>query len=140
MKIYPFMIGIVLPEKKVRIDKWLWAARFFKTRSMASKAVSGGRVHVNGGRVKSAKNVNVGDTVRIHRNEVEFVVTVLQLADKRGPAKVAQTLYVESSESIQAREIEGQKRRLLFQARPVAPAGRPGKRDRRKIRNFIRKD
>jgi len=129
-----------LSEKKVRIDKWLWAARFFKTRSMASKAVSGGRVHLNGARVKSARSVNIGDEVRIHRNEEEFVVMVLQLAEKRGPAKVAQTLYEESPESIEARDEHRQTRRLLAQSRPAAPAKRPSKRDRRKIRSFIRKE
>ena len=129
-----------MSEKKVRIDKWLWAARFFKTRSMASKAVSGGRVHLNGARVKSARSVNIGDEVRIHRNEEEFVVMVLQLAEKRGPAKVAQTLYEESPESIQARDEHRQTRRLLAQSRPTAPVKRPGKRDRRKIRSFIRKE
>ncbi len=129
-----------MSEKKVRIDKWLWAARFFKTRSMASKAVSGGRVHLNGARVKSARSINIGDEVRIHRNEEEFVVTVLQLAEKRGPAKVARTLYEESPESIQARDEHRQARRLLAQGRPAAPAKRPGKRDRRKIRSFIRKE
>ena len=129
-----------MPESKVRIDKWLWAARFFKTRSLASKAVSGGKVHLNGQRVKAAKPVMSGDELRINRHEVEFVVTVLELADKRGPAKVARTLYVESEESIQAREMRREERKLHRALdQQVAPQKRPSKRDRRKIREFVRK-
>ncbi len=129
-----------MPDSKVRIDKWLWAARFFKTRSMASKAVSGGKVHLNGQRVKAAKSVDIGDVLRISRNEVEFVVTVLALADRRGPAELARSLYEESPESIRAREAGSEERKLLrlTDQRP-APPKRPSKRDRRKIREFIRK-
>ncbi len=123
----------------VRIDKWLWAARFFKTRSLASQAVAGGKVHANGGRVKPAKAVAVGDTLRIQRGEEEFVVEVLALADKRGPASVAQQLYLETEASVLAREADREQRRLLA-AQRAAPTGRPTKRDRRLIRNFIRKD
>ncbi len=126
-------------DKKVRIDKWLWAARFFKTRSMASRAVSGGHVHLNGARVKSARCVVVGDELRIVRNETVFVVVVRDLADKRGPASVAQTLYEETEESLATREMSGEERRLQRMSRDFPPAKRPGKRDRRLIRSFIRK-
>ncbi len=125
-------------EIQIRIDKWLWAARFFKTRSLASKAVTGGKVHLNGQRVKAAKAVSVNDTIIIRKGQLEFEITVLGLSGKRGPATVAQTLYEESSDSIKKREQERQER-SLFYAGQTMPAKRPGKKDRRKIRAFIRK-
>jgi ribosome-associated heat shock protein Hsp15 len=129
----------MVEEKKVRIDKWLWAARFFKTRSMATKAVSGGHVHLNGARVKAAHSVSVGDELRIVRNETAFVVVVLDLSEKRGPATVARTLYEETAESIAVREMNSRERKLLRMGRDVPPAKRPGKRDRRLIREFTKK-
>lgn len=123
----------------IRIDKWLWAARFFKTRSLASQAVAGGKVHINGGRVKPAKVVMVGDSLRIQRGEVEYLVEVLALADKRGPAVQAQTLYQETEASRMAREANREERRLLAAER-AGPERRPSKRDRRLIRSFTRKD
>lgn len=125
-------------EQKVRLDKWLWAARFFKTRSMASKAVSGGHVHLNSSRVKPARTVAVGDELRIVRNETEFIVRVEKLMEKRGPATVARTLYEETQESIAAREINSEQRKMLRLGH-VSPPTRPGKRDRRLIRSFTRK-
>ncbi len=127
-------------NNKVRIDKWLWAARFFKTRSLASKAVSGGKVHLNEARVKAARLVVVGDRLRINRNNTEFIVDVLALAEKRGPAKVAQTLYLEIEESVVAREQVREQRKVerLVSVNMVPPK-RPGKRDRRLIKKFIRK-
>lgn len=124
---------------KVRIDKWLWAARFFKTRSLAAKAASGGKVQINGQRIKPARSVVIGDIVRINRYDVEFIVTVLGLADKRGPAKVARTLYEESPESEAAREVQRDERRIQRLSSPKMPDQRPGKRDRRLIREFVRK-
>ena len=126
-------------EEKVRIDKWLWAARFFKTRSTAANAVSGGHVHVNGSRVKPARIVQVGDTLQIRRGLVEFEVLVLELSGRRGPAVKAQTLYEETGESIERREQGANERRLLRPA-DTTPVRRPDKRDRRKIRKFIRKN
>lgn len=127
-------------NNKVRIDKWLWAARFFKTRSMASKAVSGGKVHVNEARVKAARLVAVGDRLRINRNNIEFIVDVLALAEKRGPAKVAQTLYLETEESVVAREqVREQNKIERVVTAAMVPPKRPGKRDRRLIKEFIRK-
>ena len=125
-------------QKQVRIDKWLWAARFFKTRGLAAKAVSGGKVFKNGQRTKPAKAIAIGDELKIHKGEMEQIVTVLGLSARRGPAVVARTLYEESEESINARE-EKRQLRSLFYAGQAMPAKRPGKRDRRKIRDFIRK-
>ncbi len=129
---------MVNQELHVRIDKWLWAARFFKTRSLASRAVSGGKVTINGQRVKSAKTVVLDNIITIRKGQVEQTVTVLGLAEKRGPAKIAQTLYEESAESIMQREADRQERSLFFAGQQM-PAKRPGKKDRRKIREFIRK-
>ncbi len=127
-----------MEANKVRIDKWLWAARFFKTRSLASQAVAGGHVQVNGERVKPARNVQVGDRLLIRRAEEIFSVSVLALAEKRGPASAARLLYQESEESIAARQQASEERKLQ-NAGSSGPAGRPGKRDRRLIRDFIRK-
>lgn len=124
---------------QVRIDKWLWAARFFKTRSLASKAVSGGKVHLNDQRVKAAKTVTVNDTIHIRKGQLEFDITVLALSGKRGPATIARTLYEESENSIAKREQERQDRSLFYASQEM-PAKRPGKKDRRKIREFIRKN
>jgi ribosome-associated heat shock protein Hsp15 len=125
-------------QDKVRIDKWLWAARFFKTRSMAAQAVAGGRVQVDGVRVKPAKMVQAGDILRIRRGEIEFVVTLLRIASRRGPAKEAQLLYEESSESIAAREKIREEKRLLAMG-SLQPTRRPTKQERRQIINFTRK-
>lgn len=128
-----------MTDEKVRIDKWLWAARFYKTRSMAAAAVTGGHVQVNGARVKAARAVAIGDELRIVRNEMEFVVIVQALSDKRGPATVARTLYEETEESKAAREMQGTERRLMNLGRDFPPPKRPGKRDRRLIRRFTKK-
>ena len=119
----------------VRIDKWLWAARFFKTRSLASQAVGGGKVHLNGDRIKPSKNILTGDVLEIRRADDVYTVKVLALSDRRGPAKVAQTLYEETPESLAARQTNREQRRLLRQSSP-APQGRPDKRSRRQIHRF----
>ncbi|NOQ45823.1 MAG: RNA-binding protein [Desulfobulbaceae bacterium] len=126
-------------EEKVRIDKWLWAARFFKTRSLASKAVSGGHVHLNGGRIKPARMVEIGDQLVIRRGEQQFTVIVQGLSSRRGPAVQARTLYEETEESIGDRE-KSREERGLIRAQAARPDRRPDKRDRRKIRKFLRKD
>lgn len=126
----------VEPEK-IRIDKWLWAARFFKTRSLASDAINGGHVHLNGSRVKPSRALAVGDELRIQRGREEMIVIVGQLSDKRGPATVAQGLYTETEASRVARE-QGAEMRRLQSAGMSAPEGRPSKRDRRNIIRFIR--
>ena len=123
----------------IRLDKWLWAARFFKTRSMAAQAVKGGKVHLNGNRVKAARDVLVGDKLLITIGFMEFDITVLALAKFRRPAKEARLLYVESDESIKAREEQRELRRMA-NAGFSGPAKKPSKRDRRKIKSFTRKD
>ncbi len=126
-------------DKKVRIDRWLWAARFFKTRSLAGKAVKGGHVQVNGDRVKPARLVDISDELRIRRGHVEFTVIIRGLGEKRGPAKIARELYRETEASETAREIARDQMRLLNQP-GLKPRSRPDKRDRRKIRKFLRKE
>jgi ribosome-associated heat shock protein Hsp15 len=118
--------------EQVRIDKWLWAARFYKTRSAASDAVAGGRVHVNGARVKPSKEVATGDRVEISTPGFKRAVVITGIADRRGPAKVAVTLYAETEESIGAREQYVLERRL---ARPLGSdlGARPTKLDRRRL-------
>jgi ribosome-associated heat shock protein Hsp15 len=116
----------------VRIDKWLWAARFFKSRGAATAAVAGGRVHVNGVRVKPSKEIRPTDTVEVRIGEVRWNVVVLGVTDKRGPAIVAATLYDETSESRAARERHTAERKL---ARPPGSdlGPRPTKQARRRI-------
>jgi ribosome-associated heat shock protein Hsp15 len=123
----------------VRIDKWLWAARFFKTRGAAADAVLGGRVHVNGTRVKPSKDVRVGDTVEVTIRALRRTVHVTGLGDKRGPASVAATLYEETPESIRAREQDALERRL---ARPPGAdlGARPTKLDRRRLEALRRSE
>ncbi|MBW6519428.1 MAG: RNA-binding protein [Desulfoarculaceae bacterium] len=126
-------------DKQVRIDKWLWAARFFKTRSLSAQAVNGGKVQVNGNRARSSRIVQIGDVVRVRRGEVEFTITVLALSMYRRPAVEARLLYEESGQSIQLRQ-DAAKMRSLLAAGQAMPAKKPEKRDRRKIREFTRKD
>ncbi len=117
---------------RVRIDKWLWAARFYKTRTAATDAVTGGHVHVNGVRAKPSKDIQIGDDVQVTVSGLEWTVTVTGLADRRGSAAVAATLYTESDASRVAREKDLGERRA---SRPLgADLGeRPTKRDRRRI-------
>jgi ribosome-associated heat shock protein Hsp15 len=126
-------------NEAIRLDKWLWAARFFKTRSMAATAINGGKVHANGNRVKAARSVSVGDKLRITIGFMEFNVTVLALAKFRRPAKEASLLYVESDESIKARADQRELRRMA-NAGYAGPVKKPSKRDRRKIKSFTRND
>ncbi len=116
----------------VRIDKWLWAARFFKTRSAATAAVLGGRVHVNESRVKPAKEIRVGDRVALTVGQVRRSLDVTGLSDRRGPAAVAATLYLETPESVAEREQAALERRA---ARPLGAdlGARPTKLDRRRL-------
>jgi ribosome-associated heat shock protein Hsp15 len=116
----------------VRIDSWLWAARFFKTRGAATDAVAGGHVHLNGARVKPAKEIRAGDRVVVTVADVRREIVVLRVADKRGPATVAATLYEETPESAVRREQQALERRM---ARPLGAdlGARPTKRDRRRL-------
>lgn len=120
--------------QKLRIDKWLWAARFFKTRSLASDAVNGGKVHLNSDRVKAAKAIKVGDVLRIRRGEETWTVTVLLLFEKRRQASLAQTMYEELAESLELRENNAANRKALSASRVVSH--RPSKKERRHIIKF----
>jgi ribosome-associated heat shock protein Hsp15 len=122
----------------VRIDRWLWAARFFKTRALAQAAIRGGHVHLNGVRVKPSRELKVGDSLSIARGVERFDIEVLGLSEKRGPAKVAAELYEEDPASIARREAEREERRLQRQI-VTGPERRPDKRARRKIIRFTRK-
>jgi ribosome-associated heat shock protein Hsp15 len=123
--------------EQVRIDKWLWAARFFKTRGAATDAVRGGRVHVNGARAKPSKDVRVADTVELTIDALKRTVQVVGLTDKRGPARLAPTLYTETQQSIAAREQRALERRL---GKPLGAdlGARPTKLDRRRL-NALRR-
>jgi len=117
-------------SESVRIDKWLWAARFFKTRSMATDAVDAGKVRLNEERIKPARGVKPGDVLEIDNGATEWEVVVQALADKRGSATVAQTLYTETERSIAERQKKAEQRKL-FREPGEAIKGRPTKRDRR---------
>jgi|SRR5580698_4737704 ribosome-associated heat shock protein Hsp15 len=119
----------------VRIDKWLWAARFFKTRSLAAKACELGRIQSNGQPAKAARDVRIGDMLRITNAGGEFHVEVLLLSEVRGPASVAQTLYRETAESKESRLKVAAERKAAKDFEQL-PAGRPSKRDRRRIIQF----
>jgi ribosome-associated heat shock protein Hsp15 len=127
------------PSDRVRIDKWLWAARFFKTRSQATEAVDGGKVEVNGARAKPAKDVKVGDELRIRLGPYEHLVVVRGLSDKRGPATVAQTLYEETPESVAVRAKLREDHRMAPAMFVYEEKGRPTKKDRRALADFIEK-
>ena len=122
-----------IPAASVRLDLWLWAARFHKTRSLARQAIEGGKVEVGGQRAKPARSVRVGDVVRIDKAGEVFEVQVRGLSDKRGPATVARTLYEESDASREAREAL-RATRAAERAGYRAPEGKPDKRARRLIR------
>lgn len=125
-------------EEKVRLDRWLWAARWFKTRALATRAVTGGKVHLNGRRVKPAADLRVGDDLKIVKGPYTFAVMVRSLAERRGSAKEAAGLYEETDESREAREV----RRIQMRDVPVPSyqgKGRPTKRERRLIERVRRR-
>ncbi|HKC40404.1 MAG TPA: RNA-binding S4 domain-containing protein [Gemmatimonadales bacterium] len=121
-----------MADSRVRLDRWLWAARFFKTRALSAAAIAGGKVQVNGTRAKPAKQLQVGDSLRIRIGPYEWLITVRALSERRGPPKTAQTLYDESAAGRAARE-------RLAELHKIAPAptyqgkGRPTKKERREI-------
>ena len=119
----------------VRMDKWLWAARFFKTRSLAARACDLNRVQSNGQPAKPAREVHVGDKLRVSNDGGDFEIEVLLLGEVRGPASVAQTLYRESDASRELRQKVAAERKAMKQFEEL-PAGRPSKRDRRRIIQF----
>lgn len=119
----------------VRIDVWLWAARFFKTRALAKRACELGRVQMRGHSIKPAHEVRVGDMARVTTDSGEFEIEVLELSEIRGPASEAQKLYRETEESKERRKKAGEERKAMMMFEP-APVGRPTKRDRRRIIQF----
>ncbi len=124
-------------SERVRLDKWLWAARFFRTRSLAAKAITGGKVQLNGRRAKRASTLHVGDRVRVRKGPIEFQLIVRRLAERRGPASEAVTLYEETPESVRERERSA----MLKKAAPAfefRERGRPSKKQRRQLRRFKR--
>jgi ribosome-associated heat shock protein Hsp15 len=123
--------------QKVRLDKWLWAARFFKTRAIAAAATETGKVEVNGERAKRAKQLQIGDSVRIRLGPYHHIVTVRALSESRGPASVAATLYEETEESRKAREAM-QVQMKAAQSFSSYEGGRPTKKDRRDIERLRR--
>ena len=116
----------------IRIDKWLWAARFFKTRTLATAAVDGGKVRLNGERVKPSRSVRLGDTLDIDNGATEWQVVIAGLSDVRSAAPVAQTLYCETEASVMKREEEAEQKKY-FREPGAGIKGRPTKRDRREL-------
>lgn len=128
--------GVAAPSEgisRMRLDKWLWAARFFKTRTLAAHALAQGRVEVNGLGAKASREIRTGDLVAIREPGVQREVVVTALSEVRGPAPVAQTLYAETAESVQRRLRLAQERRLGLEPALTRTGGRPTKRDRRAL-------
>jgi ribosome-associated heat shock protein Hsp15 len=122
----------------LRLDKWLWAARFFKTRSLATAEIASGRVHVNDQAAKPARALRVGDKVELRQGTLVRTVAVLGLSETRGPAPVAQALYEETADSIARREKEAEQRRVAAEPSQAIEQGRPTKRNRRKLADWNR--
>ena len=118
--------------ERLRVDKWLWAARFFKTRSIAKTAIEGGKVHLDGHRVKVSREISVGERLTIKQGWDEREVVVRALSDQRGPAPIAQTLYEETPESVARREREAQARKAAGGA-TARPTQKPGKHERKAL-------
>ena len=121
---------------RMRLDKWLWAARFFKTRGDAAEAVSGGRVHVNGQRAKPGKEIRIGSRLQIQRDGLDWDIEVCALPRQRRPAAEAATFYTESADSVARREQVVSERRALHAAATLPPPGRPDKHGRRLLRRI----
>ena len=126
-------------ERQVRIDKWLWAARFFKTRGQARAAITGGKVHLNGARVKPGRVLKPGDCLRVQRGPEEFALTVVEITDRRGPPAEARKLWSEDEDSRLRREAQAEQRALQRAAR-AGRERRPDKRERRRIIQFRKGD
>lgn len=126
-------------EEKVRLDRWLWAARFFKARQIAAEAINGGKVHLNGQRTKPGKEIKAGSQLRIHKGALEWEITVRVPATKRRPASEARGFYDESPASAERRERLIEALRLERSMAPRIAQGRPNKRDRRMIHRFTGK-
>jgi len=124
----------------MRLDKWLWVARFFKTRSQAVEAINGGKVHLNGQRGKPGKEVSAGSQLRIHKGSLAWEIEILAVSKQRRPASEAVLLYAETETSKARREQLLEERRLMKANRPQQASGRPSKRDRRMIHRFTHRD
>lgn len=118
----------------VRIDKWLWAARFYKTRSLAAEAVTAGHVDINGQRSKASRTVAVADVIEIHKPPYRYTITVTQVTDRRGSGVQAQAMYVEDVASIATRAVQREQQKQLGSATSPRPLKRPDKQDRRKLK------
>ena len=123
---------------RMRLDKWLWAARFFKTRSLSADEIGKGRVQVNGQAAKASRDVRVGDLIALRQGHVARTVLVTAASEQRGPASVAQTMYAETAESIAAREKQALERRMNTEPSLAIEQGRPTKRDRRQLADWNR--
>ena len=121
--------------EKLRIDKWLWAARFYKTRSLACDELVKGRIQVNGQDAKPSREIKANDTLLIRQGPVSRTIVVMALSAQRGPASSAQQLYAETPESIQRRELDAEQRRVAREPAQAIEHGRPTKRDRRDLEN-----
>ncbi|HKV73681.1 MAG TPA: S4 domain-containing protein [Gemmatimonadales bacterium] len=124
----------------VRLDKWLWAARFYKTRALAVEAIDGGKVQVDGDRVKRAKHIKAGNEIRIRQGPYEHIVVVRQLSERRGPASEAAALYEETASSVAARQERSLQLKAVHSAFIPDDNARPTKRDRRKLDRLRGKD
>ncbi len=122
-------------EPRIRLDKWLWAARFYKTRTLAKEAIEGGKVHYNGQRTKPGKIVEVGAMIRLKQGWAEREITICALSDRRGGAPQARTLYEETDDSVRRREDEHWQRKIM-QAAQMPPARRPNKKQRRELQRL----
>lgn len=122
-------------ENRTRLDTWLWAARFFKTRAIAARAISSGKVHLKGQKIKPARRVNIDECYEVRRGQERMEIIVLGLSERRGPAQQAQALYTETDGSIARRAHESEQRKLAAMQRPVSE-GKPTRKERGKIRQF----
>jgi ribosome-associated heat shock protein Hsp15 len=120
----------------MRLDKWLWAARFYKTRQLAVEAINGGKVHLNGQRSKPGKDVSIGNRLRIHKGSLEWDIVIEQLPKQRRPASEAVTFYSESDSSRDKRQQLIEQQRIIRAAMPLKTESKPNKRDRRLIHRF----
>lgn len=124
----------------MRLDKWLWAARFFKTRNLAAEAINGGKVHLNGKRTKPGRQINPGAQLRIHKGTFEWDITVKVIPKQRRPACEAVRFYTETEESIELRRLLTEEQRRLRANTAHSDKGRPTKRDRRQLDKFVGRD
>lgn len=125
------LVAMCEPLDSLRLDKWLWAARFYKTRSLATDAINGGHVHLNSERVKPAKAVKCGDSIRVRKGTFEVTVTVQAISDKRGAAPIARTLYEETAESVERRELARDK--MHAESALTRSEHKPNKQERREL-------